>query len=88
MSARDYATGDELADLNRNFERALEKLELRVESELQAMKIAAARSNNVVAYQNPTLAVLHGDVADLRKAVLAMGKVLARHQHAIEELSL
>jgi Mg2+ and Co2+ transporter CorA len=86
MSARDFATGDELADLHRQMEREIEKMELRMEKALEHAR--RSMGANVVQHPAAETAAIRAELADLRDVVKAQAKIIARMQAAVEELSL
>lgn len=86
MSARDFATGDELADLHRTMQREIEKMEMRLEKSIESAKHRTG--TNVIAHPAAETAAIKAELSDLRAVVMAQAKVIQRMQINIEELSL
>lgn len=86
MSARDYATGDELAQMQREYQRELEKLESRIEREIAAARYLAR--TQAIPHPAAMARDLRDEIGEVRDAVLAMSKVIDRLQAAVEDLSL
>lgn len=87
MSAHNFATADELADMQRQMDRELDKLEQRMQRDIEAVKLAK-RGDTVVAHPGRDLAEIRGELRELRAMVAAVGRLVRAQQITLEELSL
>ena len=85
MSAGIYATGDELADLQREFSRELDKVEARMEQRVDALKQMTGKT--VAHHPQRDFAEIREDLRSLKDAMVKLGRMVAIHQRAIEEIS-
>ena len=88
MSANDYLTADEAAQMRREFEREVEKLESRLQRDIDAVKLEKRGNTTVTHHPNKDTAELRVELRELRQMLMAITKLVKQHQAAIEELVL